>query len=305
MKVIPPVKITSARIISSTVPLLNTNSAFGEVEQQWLSGTGYGVDDMRVDDGRRYRCRVAVTGSIKPIDDPEHWKDIGPSNYMAMFDMHRNSKTVAASPMTVVLQPGQRIDSLALGGLQANLVEVTMHVGGAEVFSKSYNLSSRRTKSWSEYRFGKFTTKKSIIDFSLPRYSSAQITITISSPTGVVRCGAAVVGSSVYLGDMQSGDGSTLNFSLIERNGFGDAVLNPRPGVPKVNVSLLTPANATKNILDVKENLNAVPAVWCGIEKASSGLFELFLIFGIWKKFDPSTTKSAIEIRLNLELEEI
>ena len=300
----PPIPIVGSVFVSSTVPALNTNPSYGDVEVLWVSGTTYAIGDKCAYAGRKYQRLIAGAGTTVPSSDTTNWLDIGPTNQMAMFDLYRNSQTVYSSPITVVLQPGKRINSFAIGGLEATSVELTMTVGATTVYNKTYMLNNRKTTSWYEYYFGGFSTKPSTIDFELPPYSGAQITVTITNTGGNVKCGALVIGTSVYLGDAESASGSSLNFSVISRDAFGNATLVPRRSVPKTVQTLMADRKLTDSIKKLKQDTDAVPAVWCGVSNPDNGVFELLLIFGIWKNFDIDGT-SHIKTRINLEVEEI
>ena len=74
--------------------------------------------------------------------------------------------------------------------------------------------------------------------------------------------------------------------------------------VPKTVQTLMADRKLTDSIKKLKQDTDAVPAVWCGVSNPDNGVFELLLIFGIWKNFDIDGT-SHIKTRINLEVEEI
>jgi hypothetical protein len=302
MKVIPSLAITNARLISSTVP----DIGIGEVA--WVPGTSYAVNDerIRIDIGRKFSRLIAGAGSTPPEDDGVNWKDIGASNKKAMFDLYRNSQTVSASPLTVVLAPGKRVNSLALTGLAlVTSVEVVVRVGASIVYTRTLNLNNRRTLSWSGYYTGEFSTKPSVILFDLPPFSGAQVTVTLVSTSGTVKCGGCVIGTAVDIGDIEYGaEVDSLNFSVIERNLFGDANLIPRRSVPKTNQTLLAKKTHVNKIREIRQLLDAVPAVWSGLVNVDDGYFEMLLIVGIWKQFKINA-QHPTKARISLELEEI
>ncbi|MFZ6747421.1 hypothetical protein [Undibacterium sp. Ren11W] len=302
MKVIPSLEITSARLISSTVPDI------GAGETAWVSGEvcAVNVERIRPSIGRAFSRIIAGGGAIAPEDDPVNWKDIGASNKKAMFDLYRNSQTSAASPLTVVLAPGKRVDSLALTGMtQVTSATIEVRVGATVVYTRVLNLDNRRTLSWSDYYFGEFSTKPSVILFDLPPFTGAQITVTLVSTTGTVKCGGCVIGTAVDIGDIEYGaEDEPLNFSLIERNKWGDANLVPRRSVPKTAQTLLAKKSHVNKIREVRNLLDAVPAIWAGLVDSDDGYFEMFLIAGVWKKFGINA-QHPTKAKISLELEEI
>lgn len=302
MKVIPSLEITNARLISSTVPDV------GAGETAWVSGEvcAVNVERIRPSVGRSFSRIIAGGGAIPPEDDPVNWKDIGACNKKAMFDLYRNSQTVAASPLTVELAPGKRVDSLALTGMtQVTSATVVVKVGATVVYTRELNLNNRRTFAWSMYYFGEFSTKPSVILFDLPPFTGAHVTVTLVSTTGTVKCGGCVIGTAVDIGDIQfDAEADSLNFSIIERNEFADATLIPRRSIPKTSQSLIAKKMRVNKIREVRKLLDAVPAVWAGLVDADDGYFEMLLIAGIWKKFTINA-KHPTEARISLELEEI
>ncbi len=301
MNVIPPLTITSAILLSSTV----ADVSAGEIA--WVSGAAYAAKDVRVREatGRKYERITAGAGTVPPELDTVNWMDAGPSNKWAMFDLLRNSQTVSATPVTVVLKPGKRIDSLALLGMEATSATISVTVAGTVVYAKAQNLNNRETLSWSDYYRGAFSTQPSLVLFDLPPYSNAQITITLTNTTGAVKCGACVVGTAIHIGDIEPGaESDGLNFSVIERDSFGGARLVPRRSVPKTIQSLFVEKSRVNKVRAVRELLNAVPAVWAGIVDAGDGYFESFLILGVYKKFTINAWLSKLA-KVSLELEEI
>jgi hypothetical protein len=235
------------------------------------------------------------------------WLDVGPTNKWAMFDTLRNTATQVASPLTVVIRPGQRVDSIALLGLVADTVAITVTsvTGGGTVRSYSASLSTRQVSSWYTYFFAPFSTKPSVVLFDLPPYTDAIITVTLTRSSGYVSCGALVLGTSVYVGRvLHQAENDALNFSEIDRDTFGTAILTPRRTVPKINVpARFTKAN-TQTLIDLRTTLNAVPAVWSGLDADDDGYFGAFLILGVYKQFKLNADQSEDGLA-SIEVEEI
>jgi hypothetical protein len=302
VKVIPSIEITPERLLSSSVSDISAN------EVAWVSGAPYVLGDVRtrISTGRKYERMIAGAGSVAPELDVMNWKDVGATNKMAMFDLYRNSQTTAPSPLVVSLAPGKRIDALALTGMElVTSVSIVMTVSGVPVYTKTENLNNRSTLSWTDYFFGDFSTKPSLILFDLPLFTGALITITLTSATGVVKCGGCSIGNAVDIGDVEYGaEGDSLNFSIIDRDKFGNATLFPRRSVPKTNQTLIAKKNRVNKIREVKLLLDAVPAVWAGLTSVEDGYFEMLLIVGVWKKFTINA-QHPTEAKISLELEEI
>ena len=299
MKVTPPVTVTAAMLTSSTV----AEPAAGETA--WSSGT-YAVGDERivVAQHRKYQCILAGSSTTSPELDATRWTDIGPTNRWAMFDLLRNSATTATSTMSVVLTPGQRIDSIGLVGLQASSVTVTVKVGATVYYTRTITAIQRNTVSWYTYLTGAFRYLPSFVLYDLPPITGC--TITLDFTGSAIQCGGVVMGRAVDMGKVvgEPVSGAT-NYSRVERDTFGNITLVQRRSVPKTSQKLLVPKDQVDALRALRSDLNAVPALWSGLDdKASDGYFESLLVFGIYKTFDIPLTHTY-NATVNLELEEM
>jgi hypothetical protein len=226
------------------------------------------------------------TGNAPMVSDT-YWAPIGPTNRWAMLDLYRSSKTWAPSPLTVVLTPGQRIDSLFLGGLVASSVTVSATVSGVEVYSSTKNLSTREVLNYLDHFFKPFTNRESALFQNLPLHTNAVFTVTITNGSGLVGCSSLVIGQSVYLGKAQMGaEARAKNFSRIDRDQFGNAVLVPRRMIPTANMTIMFEKARAKVLMDLRDQTNAVPVVWSGLDDDTDAYFEPVLILGIHTTFD-------------------
>lgn len=301
MRVIPPLEITDARLTSSSA------AEPGPGEVAWNAATAYSVGDQvyLASNHTRYERLVAGTTPASPATDGLNWADLGPTNRFAMFDLLRNTGTVAASPFTVVITPGQRVDSLGLVGLVADSVTVEMESGGDVVYSRTIDLSTRATNSWYDYFHGVFSFRSAIVLFDLPPYVGGAITLTFNRSAGDVTVGGLIVGTSVYLGNTQySAESDALNFSTVERDQFGNSRLIPRRTVPKTNQTLFCEKSRVNKVIQTREDLNAVPALWSGLDDLTDGYFEALLILGYYRRFTINLEHPDVAI-VSLELEEV
>lgn len=281
----------------------------GTGETAWVSGTTYAVGDVRIraTTHRKYTRLVAGAGTALPEADPTNWLDSGPTNKWAMFDVLRNSATVLASgPLTVEVAPTVRIDSIALVGLLASSALIEVRVSGVLVYSKTLVLNYRNTNSWTSYFFGRFGQQRNAVVFGIPLFYNAVITVTVVNTSGGVSVGALVLGVAQEIGTVLSGvNAGALNFSKIDRDSFGNATLVPRRTVPKLDLVLLVGKSMVDSLLDLRDALNAAPAVWVGLpEDEMSGYFNALLILGIYKEFSILADQFDYA-RMTLQLEEI
>jgi len=305
MRVIVPLVVTPAMLVSSSVA--EPDTSVGEVV--WASGA-FSKGDKRivVATHRLYAALADIASSVVSPDlDPMQWLDVGPTNRWAMFALDRNTQTVSASPIVVVIAPGKRVDAFALTGMEATEELIEMEVAAVPVYSYAENLITRVTTTWSEYFFGEFGTKSSSVRFDLPPYVSGEITITITNDAGDAKCAACVIGNSFYIGSAELGAESlALNFSEIKREFDGSiSTLIQRRTVPKTTQNILLDKREVNKTRMLRTKLNAMPAVWSTLDDNNAdGYFEALLILGVYKEWTINMAHPE-HAKITLELEEI
>lgn len=309
MNVIPPLTITDARLTSSTVSEPDTGSP--TTEPVYNAGTTYALGDLAISTTTHLRYESLAAGNLgNPLTDTTKWLELGPTNKWAMFDLLRNTATTAPGSIEVVITPGQRVDSIALLGLVANSVTVRMDsaVGSPseQYYLHTENLDTREVFDWYDYFFEAFTSQPSMVLFDLPPYSGGVITVTITATGGDAECGACVLGSYVYIGTVQAeAESDVLNFSSVTRDfAGGTSLMVQRRNVPKTISQILLDKSRVNAVRTLRDALNAIPAVWAGVDDDTHGYFEALLILGFYKRFSINLAHPEHAI-ISLELEEI
>lgn len=302
MIVIPGIAITDALLTSTT------SAEPGAGETPWNAATNYATGDVVIRTGTHRKYERLAPGGVDataPEAAQDKWQDIGPTNRWAMFDLERNSQTVAAGGALVVeITPGRRVDAIGLVGLRGDSVRVQMHVGATQVYdSNVINLSRRCTLRWSQYFFGEFERRESLLLTGLPLSTGAKVTMTIQPFDGEARCGGMVLDRAEELGTIIDEPVSdVLNFSKTERDGLGNLTLRPVPNVPVLQHRLYAPADRLDRLRDLRKRLNAVPALFSGVDaNVQSHFFDTLLALAIVKRFSISMRAQRVLIELNLE----
>lgn len=301
MIVIPRLEITDARFTSSSVAEPDTS------ETAWVSGGTYAVGDLRIraSTHRVYECTVAVTGSTTPPEtDTAHWRDDGPTNKWAMVDLERSSQTVVAGGSIVaVFTPGKRVNAIGLVGLWGASVRVQMHVGGSPVYDTTTSLQLRYTTTWSQYFYGEFRTRSSMVLFDLPLSASGVITVTIEPTAGEAKCGGVVLGTAEDLGVIVDEPASDVNnFSKVTRDDFGNATLIKRRNVPVLRHRVRADAARLDRLRALRDDLDAVPALFSGLDNRNTSVFfDTLLVLGIVKKWTIGLRAQAVVSDIELE----
>lgn len=316
------IKDTTAQT-NTILPEVSVNQAdpnwVSEGPPVWSSGTNYtpGQQVVRTSTNRVYQCLINTT----PVNTtaPEnlltgstiYWFDAGPSNKYAMFDLLRNSSSKAVGAgnnITVVIQPGVRVDSIAFVGLKrVETVRVTVAANSTATptyDSGQITLGGRETLTWYQYFFTTPEFRSSTVLFDLPPLLNAYITITLLGSN--IECGGIALGKYEEIGTVQRGaTNDVINFSKVDRDVFGNATLVQRRNVPKTNQTLLLPAIALDRVRKLRDTLNGTTAVWVGLDDIPGQYyFESLLIVGFYKQFSISIDNPEY-VTINLELEEV
>lgn len=174
------------------------------------------------------------------------------------------------------------------------------------VYRHSASLAVRDTTTWYTYFFSNFDFTPSMVLFDIPPYSDGIITITQTRFAGRIQCGACVIGQAKYLGSVQQqATNETLNFSSVTRDILGNATMVQRRNVPKTNQQLFVYNTSINSVRRIRDDLNAIPAVWSGLDDVqTSDYFEALLILGFYRTFT-ITMDNPLSSTVQLELEEV
>ena len=283
MRVIIP--SLAATLTSSSVPEPDTGEAL------YSAGTTYALGAQAVGNHKIYESlqagNVGNALPVPPETETAWWIEVGVTNRHACFDSVRNTQTVTASPLVVTITPGARINSIAVMGMEAESLRIQMFNGATSVYDKTFDLRLRVVGNAYEYCFKPFGLQQSVVQFDLPPFFANTVTVTLTRAAGDVKLGTILVGNYIYCGRTQyNADNDALNFSTIDRDIYGTATLIPRRSVPKTSQTTIIETRYLNDLLDARVRLNAVPAVWSGLDDlGSNDYFESFLILGVYKQF--------------------
>lgn len=311
-RVTVPVPIGDAQLLSTNVPVLAPGEA------NYNPATTYPIDAQVVNPltHRKYQSlqagNVGKPLPVYPARKTDWWFDVGVTNQRAMFDLERNTQTVGVnaptggSSIVVQVTPGVRCNTIGILGMEATDVEIEVRKpDGTLVYSYSENLIIRTVLDHYMYAYQPFETRSSTVRFDLPPFTDAVISIRISSFRDNCKCGSIIVGTYAYIGDAKyDAEADDLNFSTIDRDLYGTATLVPRRAVPKLNMQLSLAKKYVNRVRDIKRVLNAIPALWTGLDDTTDGYFDILLILGIYRKFS-IRAQAANQAGIDLELEEI
>ena len=306
MRIIKPLSdtftVTDAMLTSSSIPEPDTG------ENPWNGATAYTAGDevYLASNHTIYERLISGTTATSPDADTTNWVAVRKTNRWSMFDLFRNRKSVYASSLTVVITPGQKIDALAIAGLDnVNEIEITVTSDGEEIYSLTKNMNRRFTTGWYSYFFGEFKPKKSLAVFDIPPVPNPLITVTFTAVNGNVSVGSFLINMNKYIGNLgEEAISDVLNFSSVTRDEFGNSEMVARRNVPKLSGKILAKKGDINMIRVLRDELNATPAAYIGIDDSDDEYFEPNFIIGFYRQFSIDQ-RNPEHVFIDFEAEEI
>lgn len=279
--------------------------AFGTTYAVYQTTVTYTKGSRVIDPVAHLIYESQADGNVgKSLTTGTAWLEIGPTAYWAPFDRLRNTQAIAPVDIVYTLEMGVRTTTIAVIGLDAHSVEIAMTVAGAEIYKVTTKLSTRVTRSWRDYFYGEFKFRKNVQYYNLPPVRNGRITISVRKTSGMRAVGGIVVGNAIYLGETQWNPVSDhQNFSVIDRDKWGNITLDPRRSVPRVREEIWFDKALTRRIMDVRDMLNGVPAIWSALDDFEDSYFEPLFIYGPHKQFTVNLADAEHGV-INLEVEE-
>lgn len=278
MKVIRPIEITPAKILSSSAT---------EIYSAWSSGTTYADGDKVLYNNRIYESLIGSNLNKQPDTNPTAWLDIAPSNKTAMFDSVVNTQTTATTSLTVTFQPGVIFDSVAflnIKGASIN-VQVKSSPSGSVVYNQTINLDNTQIFDWYGYFFEDFVLRTEILFQNIPPYTTGTIIVTITGASGsTVAIGNSTVGSLVDIGGTQYGlTYGIRDYSTKETDTFGNIKIVQRAFSKRMSPTIFVDNMKLNYVSKVLENLRSTPTVFIATDDSR---FEGTIILGFLKDWN-------------------
>lgn len=293
MKVVKPVALTDAQIVSSNVPETDYPA--------YSPATDYAVGSKVIDGHVIYECVQQPNVGHTPASNPLYWAVRGPTNRWAMFDTEVSSQTAIANTLTVVIKPGY-INSLGLFGLEGSSLTVTVTDGatGPVVYDRTLNLDGTLIIDWYQYFFEPSVQLGEVVLTDLPPYGNAYITVTITGG-GTVKCGILAVGTVYVIGDTQRGaTARIIDFSRkVTDPNTGATSLEKRKFSKAMTSTMEVPNVALNKVQRLLADLRATPCIWIGVDAAT---YEPLTIFGFYRDFSLEVAYSTTSY-CSLEIE--
>lgn len=257
MKLVQPIAVTDAMLMSSSVPE-NDYPA-------WSSSTTYAAGARVIRLHRIYESAISGNLDIDPAAaGPAIWIDVGPTNRWAMFDSAAGPRTTATTPIIVTLAPGQAVLSLGLLDIGATSVRVQLSAGGPDLYDDTV------TDPGANLSF-----------LDLPVVDAPIITVTVAPINGAADVGKLIIGNALDLGVTETGPTIGLSdFSRRETDAFGITTIVERGWARRVTLRSRMASSVVDEVQRRLAAARATPALWIG----EPG-FESLTLYGYYKEF--------------------
>lgn len=211
----------------------------GNVYPPYNSGSSCGiggiVSSISTDVHLLYESQVAGnTGN--PLPDTTKWLPIGATNAHAMFDDTYGSQTTNADTIVVVITPGQIVNSMFLGNIDAASVTLAQSVSG---WNSTVNLNSHPVLDLYSWFYEDLIRAHDYAFTSIPPYVAGVLTLTIDNTGDTAGLGICSLGKSVTIGTTQWGmRGGVISYSGTTTDAFGNTTFVPRANAKKLNLNV-------------------------------------------------------------------
>lgn len=298
---------------TTTDATFNSSNVVETDETEW-NGTvaSYSTDDYvmvtTTDVHRVYQAIVDITGSggnlspeVDVLEPIPKWIETSSTNRWRMFHPEGGEQTSRLDNITVEIETGTIINSVALLDLDAHTVQVIMTDPFAGiVYDNTIDLvTGSGITNWYNYYFDPITRLSDVVLLDLPPYSAAVVKIIISSnATTIARCGIAMLGNFKYLGLTQYGASLGISdYSIKTVDDFGRSTITKRSFVKNMSVDIVLQSGMTDDVHKTLSENRATPLVWIG-----SDLYTSTIIYGYFRDFDVVIANNA-QSECSIEIE--
>ena len=280
MRVIKPIVIGEAQLVSSNVP--------EDDYPVWNVGTAYNKDQRVMLAHVIYEALADVPAGVKPGEEvvtaeaPAKWLEVGATNRWRMFDNKVESMTTNPGTIEVTIKPGAVVNSLALFNLKGRSVTVTMvDALEGEVYRNEISLVDAGVTNWYDWFFEPIGKRTDVVVLDMPPYGSADIVLIIDAGAEVAAIGHTVIGAVKRIGTALYGTSVGINdYSRKTTDDFGNTVVIRRSFSNRADFDIALDTSEVTRVRRLLAELRATPVVWIGEES-----YEATILFGFYKDF--------------------
>lgn len=228
------------------------------------------------------------------------WNEVSATNRWRMFDGESTSQTTVASPLTVVLRPGN-INALYAGNLIGDQATVTVKdsPGGTTVYSKTIELENSYRGDYWEYCFAPFSQQPDLLTDDIPPYLNCEVTFTLTATSGSVSCGMFQIGDLRPIGTALAGaTAEPKTYSYIKIDEFGNNTIVRRNSARDMNVDVLVDLDYANAALNILTSILDVPTLCSASSTEEYAGLRVFGLISARHAYElPTVGKTSISIK--------
>jgi len=315
MRVIDPIEIGDARLISTNVP----EDGYSEYDSAATYSTGERVqvtdtdvhkvyESLQDSNSGNYPPDNSVSSTGDSVDEP--WLEVGSTNPWRMFDQTvgavtsasqnfdeatyaADSYSVTPQGIAVEIEPGKRLNGVALFNVQGKHADLVIRNSDGDTIYAQRKLLQEglRTSTWWAYFNEPYAELSGAVAFTgIPLSSNGRAYLSIHDPNQNAECGVAVIGLRRELG-VSTWDTSTriFDFSRKERDEFGNVRLVKRDFAKEVTYEVDVEFDQYSRVQRQLADLRAKPAAYEATE-----IVPATLVYGFYKDMQLTLSSPAI-----------
>lgn len=228
------------------------------------------------------------------------WREVGYINKYKMFDYTRNQTTNSIGSLSVTLTKATRIGAVGLVGMsEVSNIKIEQYIGGS--WSTLHNVSNSyvqdsETKYYATRVFG-----------DIPPYYNTPIRIilTASGTSTTLSIAYLMLGFVEDIGKIQNGlSVDAINYSKVDRDIYGNTSMVRRRNVPRISGNTLLDPTQVDRVAALRDKLNAMPALWLGVDSVNDIYYNSLAIVGFYRTFS-FALDNPVAVQTTLEIEEL
>jgi len=276
MKMIAPITITDATLVSSSV--LEADAPV------WDIATAYVANDPVISlvTHSQYICATGNTGIDPDNDSGTNWTRIGATNRWKAFDQLISDPVTNAAAISYTIQPAAAISGIAFFGLAADFITVTVTLGAQSYVFQKNLINVDEIDGWYGWLFSGVVREVEALFLDLPYLGAGtEYLIEVTGP-GTVAIGQIILGSASNFGVTHWGaEIGILDFSRKDLDVYGNAIIVKRRNARLATFPIGVDARKARQIQRILEAYRATPAVWIGDDRLEYGL----MIYGFYSSY--------------------
>lgn len=255
----------------------------------WDVGTTYAAgDEVHVVSTKTVYVSAidSNTGNDPTTSDAATWIIKGAMNKWAAFDAFVANLATRSGSITYTIAATDVVNGLALFGLTADDVSITITDGASqsETFDADLLNLDHIAGSWYNWFIGGRPRDREFVFLSLPYYGpTTEIEITITANSGNAQVGQVVLGKVFELGETLAGVNlRSQNFTRYVEDEFGNLTTIPRASIRKPEIDVFVNSGNVRRGERFLRDIQGRATVFIGSEDVKLALLE----FGVLTQFD-------------------